>query len=59
MNGRFLALDVGAGKIFLSEYAVKGGVPELVAVAAAERDPLEAGDTGAGPPRGLYYIGSS
>lgn len=43
MNGRFLALDVGAGKIFLSEYAVKGGVPELVAVAAAERDPLEAG----------------
>lgn len=43
MNGRFLALDVGASKIFLSEYAVKGGTPELVSVVAAERDPLEAG----------------
>ncbi len=42
MNGRFLALDVGAGKIFLSEYALGGSAPELVNVAVAERDPIAA-----------------
>ena len=44
---RILTLDVGASKILLGEFSLKGGSPVLVNYAEAERDPLEAtGDGG-------------
>ncbi|MBR1836707.1 MAG: pilus assembly protein PilM [Kiritimatiellae bacterium] len=43
MNGRILALDAGASKIYLSEFTVKAGAPVLTAFASAERDPVAAG----------------
>lgn len=39
---RILTLDVGASKILLGEFSLKGGMPVLVNYAEAERDPLEA-----------------
>ena len=43
---RILTLDVGASKVLLGEFSLKGGSPVLVNYAEAERDPLAAGDNG-------------
>ena len=39
-SDRILTLDVGASKILLAEFSLKGPAPVLTAWAAAERDPL-------------------
>ena len=44
---RILALDVGASKILLAEFSLKGPVPVLTGYASAELDPLAAGQPGA------------
>ena len=44
---RILALDVGASKILLAEFSLKGPVPVLTGYASAELDPLSAGQPGA------------
>ena len=44
---RILALDIGASKILLAEFSLKGPVPVLTGYASAELDPLAAGQPGA------------
>ena len=44
---RILALDVGASKILLAEFSLKGPVPVLTGYGSAELDPLAAGQPGA------------
>ena len=46
---RILALDVGASKILLAEFSLKGPVPVLTGYAVADRDPLAAAQPGADP----------
>ena len=43
---RILTLDVGASKILLGEFSLKGGSPVLTNYSEAERDPLAGGDGG-------------
>ena len=44
---RILALDIGASKILLAEFSLKGPAPVLTGYASAELDPLSAGQPGA------------
>ena len=44
---RILALDVGASKVLLAEFSLKGPVPVLTGYASAELDPLAAAQPGA------------